>query len=72
MMRSLFTAIILAASTSTLAQQAPAPLPQVPGAITSLQNEALDDRLAWTIAEDLTTEVGQRLAGTEAEARARA
>jgi hypothetical protein len=30
------------------------------------------DDIAWDITEDLTTEVGQRLAGTEAEARARA
>lgn len=31
-----------------------------------------DDNTAWTIVEGLTTEVGQRLAGTQAEARARA
>ena len=32
---------------------------------------ALNDDYAWDIVEGLTTEVGQRLAGTEAEARAR-
>lgn len=32
---------------------------------------ALDDQVAWDIVEGLTTEVGQRLAGTDAEARAR-
>lgn len=32
---------------------------------------APDENLAWSIVEGLTTEVGQRLAGTEAEARAR-
>lgn len=32
---------------------------------------ASDDALAWSIVEGLTTEVGHRLAGTEAEARAR-
>ena len=37
-----------------------------------LRDAALTDTLAWDITEDLTTEVGPRLAGTEAEARARA
>jgi carboxypeptidase Q len=32
---------------------------------------SLNDHYAWDITEGLTTEVGQRLAGTEAEARAR-
>jgi hypothetical protein len=37
-----------------------------------LRDEALKgDTIAWSITEDLTTEVGPRLAGTEAEARAR-
>ena len=38
-----------------------------------LRDSALaGDNLAWQLIEDLTTEVGPRLAGTEAEARARA
>ncbi|MBX3593809.1 M20/M25/M40 family metallo-hydrolase [Sphingomonas sp.] len=37
-----------------------------------LRDAALKDDLAWDITESLTTEVGPRLAGTEAEARARA
>lgn len=37
----------------------------------SLRDAALGDGIAWDIVEDLTTEVGPRLAGTEAEARAR-
>src|SRR5687768_3436219 len=38
----------------------------------ALRDAALaDDRVAWEILEGLTTEVGPRLAGTEAEARAR-
>ncbi len=37
-----------------------------------LRDAALNDDLAWEITEGLTTEVGPRLAGTEAEARARA
>jgi hypothetical protein len=36
-----------------------------------LRDAALKDDLAWEITEGLTTEVGQRLAATEAEARAR-
>ncbi len=39
----------------------------------ALRDAALrDDIVAWDIVEGLTTEVGQRLAGTEAEARGRA
>ncbi|HZF94326.1 MAG TPA: M28 family peptidase [Allosphingosinicella sp.] len=54
------------------------PLPAAaPGSIRAraaqLRDEALsNDRVAWNITEDLTTEVGPRLAGTEAEERARA
>jgi len=36
-----------------------------------LRDAALRDMIAWDIVEGLTTEVGPRLAGTEAEARAR-
>ena len=39
--------------------------------IAALRDAALKDDYAWDIVEGLTTEVGQRLAGTEAEARAR-
>ena len=38
--------------------------------VAALRDAALSDTLAWQITEDLTTEVGQRLAGTQAEARA--
>ena len=37
----------------------------------AIQAKALDDKLAYEITEGLTTEVGPRQAGTEAEARAR-
>lgn len=41
--------------------------------IAALRDQALaGDEIAWDITEGLTTEVGPRLAGTEAEARARA
>ena len=52
-------------------QAPPAPAPVDP-AVAKLRDAALGDTLAYDIVEGLTTEVGQRLAGTEAEARARA
>lgn len=52
---------------------APAPVPPAPDpAVVALRDAALQDDVAWDIVEGLTTEVGPRLAGTEAEARARA
>src|SRR3954467_14701019 len=48
------------------------PPPAGPADAERLRDAALhDDKVAWDIVEGLTTEVGQRLAGTEAEARAR-
>jgi len=68
-------AILLAATAGQgLAQSAP-PLPPVlvPAPLAALRDDALaNDHYAWDITEGLTTEVGQRLAGTQAEARARA
>jgi hypothetical protein len=43
----------------------------MPDQVAALRDAALDDELAYDITEGLTTEVGQRLAGTAAEARAR-
>jgi carboxypeptidase Q len=40
--------------------------------LAKLRDAALKDELAYSITEGLTTEIGPRLAGTEAEARARA
>jgi acetylornithine deacetylase/succinyl-diaminopimelate desuccinylase-like protein len=65
MIRSVFAALVLAAAAPAFGQ---AVSPQVE----QLRESALDDDYAWDITEGLTTEVGQRLAGTEAEARARA
>lgn len=39
--------------------------------VAALRDAALSDDVAWDITEGMTTEIGQRLAGTEAEARAR-
>jgi carboxypeptidase Q len=66
-------AVLLAAALAApaLAQSAPPP-PPVDPSVAALRDDALaNDRYAWDIAEGLTTEVGPRLAGTAAEARAR-
>lgn len=55
----------------SIAALAPAVAQMTPQQVESLRNAALKDDLAWDITEGLTTEVGPRLAGTEAEARAR-
>ena len=67
MIRLTIAAALLAAASPLAAQTIP-PSDQV----AALRDAALKDELAYEITEGLTTEVGQRLAGTEAEARARA
>lgn len=63
---------LLLAASAALALPAPA-FAQTTYDVPALRDAALhDDVLAWDITEGLTTEVGQRLAATEAEARARA
>jgi len=62
------------AAAPLLAQPAAPPPPPVVVApwIHALRDDALaNDRYAWDITEGLTTEIGQRMAGTAAEARAR-
>jgi hypothetical protein len=75
MIRPLFAASLLAAATPLLAQTSITTLPPpvaADAAVAALRDDALDkDHYAWDITEGLTTEVGQRLAATEAEARAR-
>lgn len=56
--------LALAAASAALSQP-------VPPDVARLRDAALLDDYAWDITEGLTTEVGPRLAGTEAEARAR-
>ena len=69
MVRSLAFAALLAGAATLPAQTPPAP---VDSTVARLRDAALaDDKVAFDITEGLTTEVGQRLAGTEAEARAR-
>jgi len=64
MNRIVLGALLLATASPTIAQSVP---PQV----AQIREAALKDDYAWDIVEGLTTEVGPRLAGTEAEARAR-
>src|SRR3954451_5502441 len=66
MTRTLLAALLLASAVPAVAQP-----PLVDPKVAALRDAALKDDLAYDIVEGLTTEVGQRLAGTEAEARAR-
>ncbi len=59
----------LLAAVAALALPLPAAAQQMDPA--QMRDAALKDDIAWDITEGLTTEVGPRLAGTEAEARAR-
>jgi hypothetical protein len=67
----LIASALLAAAVPAFGHRPPVVLPSVGPAIAALREAALHDDYAWDITEGLTTEVGQRLAGTEAEARAR-
>lgn len=70
MLRTLIAASLLAAASPLPAQIMHSPLVDPKAA--ALRDAALTgDNYAWDITEGLTTEVGPRLAGTEAEARAR-
>ncbi|MBX3564437.1 MAG: M20/M25/M40 family metallo-hydrolase [Sphingomonas sp.] len=62
---------ILLAAAAALALPLPALAQTAPLDPAALRDAALRDDIAWDITEGLTTEVGQRLAATEAEARAR-
>ena len=68
MNRNLLLALLCAAS---LALPAPTPAQSGFPQVAQLRDAALRDDYAYNIVEGLTTEVGPRLAGTEAEARAR-
>ena len=70
-MSKLVVAFLLATLPSTLSAQT-AISPGLMAKASELRDAALSDDYAWEIAEGLTTEVGPRLAGTQAEARARA
>ncbi|WP_340313243.1 M28 family peptidase [Rhizorhabdus argentea] len=61
--------LALGAASITLAL--PLSAETTPEQTAQLRDAALGDSLAWEITEGLTTEIGQRKAGSEAEARAR-
>ncbi|MEM6912545.1 MAG: M28 family peptidase [Pseudomonadota bacterium] len=63
-----FAAAVMSLTASALAQGIP---DDVKHTADVLMRKGLDDRVGYQVVEDLTTEVGQRLAGSEAEARAR-
>ncbi|NUR44679.1 MAG: M20/M25/M40 family metallo-hydrolase [Sphingomonas sp.] len=74
-MKRTLLALLLTAAAPVSAQQSittlPAPVVADPR-VGALRDDALaNDHYAWDITEGLTTEVGQRLAATDAEARAR-
>jgi carboxypeptidase Q len=75
MTKVILASLLLATAVPALGQQSTTSLP--PPVLTNpkvavLRDNALEnDHYAWGITEGLTTEVGQRLAATEAEARAR-
>ena len=65
--------LTLAVSALALSLPSLSPLHAAPNdSVTKARDAALSDQVALNIAEGLTTEVGQRMPGTEAEARARA
>ena len=71
-MNKLIAAMLaVSVSTAVIGQTPSSPRPVDISRAAQLRDAALGDTLAWQITEDLTTEVGPRLAGTEAEARAR-
>ena len=75
MNRTLLATLLLFVAAPCIAQRPAPPLAPpvlVDPKVAALRDEALaNDHYAWDITEGLTTEVGQRLAATEADARAR-
>ncbi|WP_431851517.1 M28 family peptidase [Allosphingosinicella sp.] len=70
---AMFAAASLPALPASSQPASPAAAESIHERAERLRDEALgNDTLAWDITEGLTTEIGPRLAGTEAEARARA
>lgn len=74
MFKPVFAAVLATGWLSSIAAaQTPAPLDaEIEATAKSLMDQAHSDEVGLAFVEDLTTEVGQRLAGSEAEQRARA
>lgn len=68
-----FTAIasLILGAPASAQRAAPPPTPALDPTVAAMRDAALRDDVADDIVEGITTEVGPRLAGTEAEARAR-
>src|SRR5271154_7389881 len=62
--------VALASSAGAIPASAAPPLESLAVTASSLGQKALDDPAAYGFVESLTTEIGQRLAGTEAHRRA--
>ena len=69
---SIAAAIALLPAGALAQRVEPAAPPSVDPRVATLRDAALKDDVAWDIVEGLTTEVGARPAGSDAEARARA
>lgn len=70
-MKFILPIVLLVASSVGAYAQPDSLTPATEATARQLMEEALGSDLAWDIVESLTTEVGPRLAGSEAEARAR-
>ena len=71
MLKPLIMAATLLVASGAVAEESPALSGAIIDTAQDLMRQGLADRRAYDIVESLTTEVGPRLAGTEAEARAR-
>lgn len=71
-MKLVLPILLLILTTAGASAQSGLLTPAAEATARQLMEEALSSDLAWNIVESLTTEVGPRLAGSEAEARARA
>jgi len=69
-LRNLVVAVVLAASAGATIRATDAPSEPLVGNASSLGQKALNDPAAFDFVESLTTEIGQRLAGTDAHRRA--
>lgn len=70
-MKLLISILLLAMTVTPATAQTNTLTPEAETTARQLMAQALDSDLAWEIVESLTTEVGPRLAGSEAEGRAR-
>lgn len=71
MRNPLLLCLCLSVASGTFSADEPLLSPDLRETAQKIIDQGLDDRLAYSIVLSLTTEVGPRLAGTEAEARAR-